>query len=168
MTKLTEELNADYVMGIITENVLIEDLLKTLEDKGSELGKKIDTLAELEGESTRQGDLWILHTCPMTQAVDEIKARHGGQFPAHFKDVMEAFKAKYPGRGAILHPLCILHQVVRTTYGAAQGKYFEEIACRSIDTGEIAVAQDGLVMSGLSEEEAKAMVEGAACLYYLG
>jgi len=169
MALLVDEITADYVTSVITDDVSVPGLLEILEAKGGELGKRVGSMEELEGSSRQEGDLlFILEKCPMSSAIDEIKKRNGGELPNHFDRVVEAFKKKYPGRGAILHPLCIIHQVVRTTFGMEQGLYFEEVACRSADSGEIAFAKDGLVMSELSEEEARRLVEGSACLYYVG
>lgn len=168
MALLVDEITADYVMSVITEDVSVSALLETLEAKGGELGKRVGSMGELEGSSRQEGNLFILGTCPMASAIDEIKRRNGGELPKHFGRVVEAFKEKYPGRGAILHPLCIIHQVVRTTFGMEHGLYFEEVACRSAGSGEIAFAKDGLVMSELSEEEASRLIDGSACLYYVG
>jgi len=45
--------------------------------------------------------------------------------------------------------------------------YFEQIACRSA-SGQVAFCEDSLVMSGLREDDAKNLIEGNACLYFLG
>lgn len=168
MAILADEITADYVMSLITEDVSVSDLLETLEAKGNELGKRIKSMEELEGRSRQEGNLSILEACPMSSAIAEIEKRNGGELPRHFGRVVDAFKKKHPGRGAILHPLCIIHQVVRTRFGMEHGQYFEEVACRSAGSGEIVFAKDGLVMSELIEEEARRLIANAACLYYVG
>lgn len=167
MPKLSEEINAEYVRQALTENVAIDELLGILEAKGMEMGRLIGSMEELEGESVEEGNFRILKQCPMTGVIEKLKSLNGGSLPSHFGDVVRTFKEKYPNRGAVLHPLCIIHQVIRTTFGMEHGQYYEEVACRS-GNGETIVSQDGLVMSGLSEKEAKNKVAGAACLYYIG
>jgi len=167
MPILSEEVNVEYITSVLDGNSAIEDILKLLEAKGAELGRKIKSMEELEGECIEEGDLRILKECPMAGTISRIKEMNNGTLPPYFDDIVRAFRAKYPNRGAVLHPLCIVHQVIRTTFGMEHGQYYEEVACRGAD-GTIVVSQDGLVMSGLSEGDARSKVSDAACLYYIG
>lgn len=167
MLKLSSEINAGYVEEVLTSDVAIDKLLNILEAKGKEMAAQISSMEELEGESVVKGNLRILKQCPMAEVIAEVKAHNNNALPPHYDEIVAAFKNKYPNRGAILHPLCIIHQVIRTTFGMEHGEYYEEVACRGGD-GTIVVSQDGLVMSGLTDEEAKQTVSGSACLYYIG
>jgi len=165
--KLSSEINAAYVGDVLTADVAIDKLLNILETKGKEMGSQISSMEELEGESAVNGNMRILKQCPMSGVIAEVKANNNGALPSHYNEIVKGFKARYPNRGAILHPLCIIHQVIRTTFGMEHGEYYEEVACRGAD-GMIAVSEDGLVMSGLTADAAREMVSGAACLYYIG
>lgn len=103
----------------------------------------------------------------MSSVMGEIKKRNGGKIPDYFTKIVDSYLSRSQRRRAILHPLCIVHQIIRKTFGQEKGMYFQQIACRSTTTGEIVFDDDGIVMSGLSEEKIKEMIKDSACMYYL-
>ncbi len=168
MAGFAELIDINWLMSILDGEKSIEEILKALEEKGFELGQEIDSVEALEGKVIHEGDLRILPHCPMSPLLDKIKELHGGRLPESFPKIVEAYRQRHPQAAAVLHPLCIVHQTIRKTFGMAHDEYFEEVACRSESSGEVAVSEQGLVMSGLSEEQAKEIVRDAACLYFVG
>ncbi len=168
MTKLSEIIDLQWLMQLLDDNMPIEELIKELENKGFELGQSIDSIEALEGKVIHKGDLRLLPACPMVPLLNKIKESHGGSYPDSFPKIVNAYKEKNPTSAGILHPLCIVHQTIRKTFGMAHDEYFEQVACRSTSSGEIVTSEAGLVMSGLSDAEARDMVKEAACLYFVG
>lgn len=167
MPEIARLITIDFISSVFKEGRSIEEIIEDLENKGFELGQKVEDLDRFEGESIVKESLRILKSCPMTGLLVELKRLNNGELPEYFKDVVNQYKTKYPRRAGILHPLCIVHQIVRKTFGMNKDKYFEQIACRS-SSGEVVFCEDGLVMAGLSEDEAKSLIADYACLYYLG
>ena len=153
--------------AVFKEGRPVEEIIAELENRGFELGEQVEDLEKFEGESIIKDGLHILKVCPMAGLLSELKRLNNGKLPEHFEEVVRRYKTKYPRRAGILHPLCIVHQIVRKTFGMNKDRYFEQIACRSA-TGEVVFCEDGLVMSGLTEDEARSLINGYACLYYLG
>ncbi len=168
MPYLSDKLSADFVMEILKEGLDVNNLINVLENTGFELAGEVKSLEELEGESVKDGDVYILKSCPMSNVIEEIKRRNNGSFPEYFRNIVDVYLKRSQRRRAILHPLCIVHQIIRKTFGQEKGMYFQQVACRSIKTGEVVFDDDGIVMSGLSEEEIKEMIKDSACIYYLG
>ncbi len=168
MADIAKLITVEYINGVFKEGRPVEEIIGDLENRGFELGQIVDDLDGFEGESIVKESLRILKTCPMTGLLNELKRLNNGELPQYFKDVVNQYKTRYPRRAGILHPLCIVHQIVRKTFGMNKDKYFEQIACRSASSGEVVFCEDGLVMAGLSEDEARSLIANYACLYYLG
>lgn len=168
MSEIARLITIDYINSIFKEGRSIEEIIEDLENKGFELGQEVEDLDRFEGESLVKDSLRILKACPMIGLLEELKRLNNDQLPQYFKDVVNQYKTKYPRRAGILHPLCIVHQIVRKTFGMNKDKYFEQIACRSASSGEVVFCEDGLVMAGLNEDEARNLIANYACLYYLG
>lgn len=167
MAEISRLITLTFVNEIFRQGRPVEEIISDFETKGFEMGELVDDLEKFEGESIIKDSLRILKACPMAPLLAEIKRLNNGILPEHFDDVVNQYKTRYPRRAGILHPLCIVHQIVRKTFGMKKDLYFEQIACRSA-SGEVVFCEDGLVMSGLSEQEARELISGYACLYYLG
>jgi len=167
MPEIARLITPETVQKIFNRGRGVEEIIEELERIGFELGEKVEDLVDFEGESIIKDSLRILKVCPMVGLLAELKKLNNGRLPAHFEDVVAQYKVRYPRMAGILHPLCIVHQIVRKTFGMKKEVYFEQIACRGAG-GEVVFCEDGLVMSGLSEDDAKNLIEGNACLYFLG
>lgn len=87
--------------------------------------------------------------------------------PGFYPEIVKEYIDKHPGEGSILHPLCIVHQIIRRTFGRLNGMEIQQIACQSATTGNVVYSKNGLEKSGLTEEEAKELLNEYACLYLL-
>ena len=124
----------------------------------------------LEGQSEREGDLIVLNQCPMTKLLKEVS--NGGQLPDFYSKIVEKYKEIHKSKGAILHPFCIVHQVIRATVGdhvKVQGKKMRvyQVACRSMTTGNVVFAEEGMMRVNMGEDEVKRKISGKACMYLL-
>lgn len=113
-----------------------------------ELGEKNRTLIE-EGDKT----FVVLKQCPFAQLYRTMP-EWGGE-----EELLQRFNA-HPGGGSALHSFCILHCYVREYLGG-----FNNIACRSADGKKVAIATELIKMLGMTEERAKELIEGNACVY---
>lgn len=125
---------------------------------------------DLEGQSEREGELIILKQCPMTKLLKEVSS--GGQLPDFYSKIVEKYKEIHKSKGAILHPFCIVHQVIRATVGdhvKVQGKKMRvyQVACRSMTTGNVVFAEEGMMRVNMGEDEVKKKISGKACMYLL-
>lgn len=168
MAKFSELIDVKWLTDLLESGKSVGEITKILEEKGFELGEQIESIEDLEGDVIHEGDLRILPECPMAPLLSGIKESNSGELPASFKSVTESYKKSNPNSAGILHPLCIVHQLIRKTYGMSNDEFFEQVSCRSTSSGEIVTSEAGLVMSGLSENEAKDMVKDKACMYFVG
>ena len=172
MSKLVDEITVDYLKEFLQYGEKADKMEKTLETKGKALATEIEFLEELEGEATDAENLKALLDCPMTNVLKEIKKVNEeltgeNAFPDFYKDIVDEYKKKYPDDAAILHPLCIVHQSIRKTFGKIHGQEIQQVACRAMATGDVVYSKKGLGANGISEEKAKEMLEGKACLYHV-
>jgi hypothetical protein len=126
-----------------------------LEGKGP-----LDKLAHFElGDGNRtvidEGDigLVILKQCPFAQLYREMP-EWGGE-----EEIVERFNA-HPGGGAALHCFCILHCYIRENLSG-----LHNLACRSADGKETAIAKELIESLGLPEGRIEKLIEGNACVY---
>lgn len=170
MSRITEELTAEYVNSILQYGREISDMVKDVETKGRQIAETINTLEELEGRSDIEDRLYILKECPMVPVLDSVKkvnAQLIGEeiLPDFYPKIVEEYIAERPDDCAILHPLCIAHQVIRKTFGDSHGLKVQQIACRSGSTGKVVFSEKGLTEASMTEEEAKEKLADNACLY---
>ena len=188
MALLKKKLTKEWADEVLHEDVkLLLAVIHDLHHKGKELGKGFEgktygdlaefykdhdggnsPLCQLEGKSERAGNLFLLKSCPMMDLLEA--SSEGGQLPAHFDMIVEKWKNLYKKQGAVLHPYCIVHQVIRTTVGeaiVAGGKKLRvvQIACRSTKSGVVACADEGLNRYNLSREDVAKRIAGHACMY---
>lgn len=113
-----------------------------------ELGEKNRTIIN-EGDTT----LVVLKQCPFAQLYKTMP-EWGGE-----EELVERFNS-HPGGGAALHSFCILHFYIRENLGG-----LHNLACRSADGKETAIAGEVIRNLGLGEETVGKLVEGNACVY---
>ncbi len=113
-----------------------------------ELGEKNRTLTD-EGSII----LVVLKQCPFAQLYQRMP-EWGGE-----EELLQRFNA-HPEGGSALHSFCVLHCYIRENIGG-----LHNLACRSADGKEIAIAKEVIKSLGLSEEKVKGLIEGNACVY---
>lgn len=170
MSKIHELCNLDYIHSVIREGEDIDTIVESLVLKADEEAPNVESLEELEGEAVHDGDLRILEKCPMKPVLDDIKkenlAKTGKEeLPAFFQEIVDRFIKQHPNEGSLLHPLCIVHQAMRDIIGSKEGYINRQVTCRSSDTGKVVFAKNGLSLANLTEDEARAKIEGKACIY---
>lgn len=113
-----------------------------------ELGEKNRTVIEEKDKK-----LVVLNKCPFAQLYRTMP-EWGGE-----KELVERFNS-HPGGGAALHSFCILHFYIRENLGG-----LHNLACRSADGMEIAIAGEVIKSLGLTEETVGRLIDGNACVY---
>jgi len=187
MAELTKKLDKSWAEKVLDEKVtLILAVVNDLKKKGEDIAADIMTggygsleefllahdakqsaLIDLEGESTLDGNMIYLKRCPMSGLLAETTK--GGK-PEHFDKIVDKWKQLYKNKGAILHPYCIVHQVIRQEIAektSVNGKKLRvyQVACSSADGTKMAFADEGLKKYNLTPEAAKKMIRGSACMY---
>lgn len=112
-----------------------------------ELGEKNRTLID-ESDKT----FVILKQCPFAQLY--LTMPEWGE-----EELVNRFN-KDPEGGSALHSFCILHCYVRENLGG-----LHNIACRSADGKKVAIASELIKTLGITEERARELIEGNACVY---
>jgi len=187
MAELTKKLDKKWAEQVIDDKVtLILAVVNDLKRKGDEIAADIESgeysdieeffgahdakksaLIKLEGDSVREGNIVYLKRCPMSILLKET-TKDGR--PEYFDRIVEKWKQLYKNKGAILHPYCIVHQVIRqdlaekTVAGDKKLRIYQ-IACSSPDGSNMAFAEEGLKKYKLTPEAAREMIKGSACMY---
>ncbi|MHB8173428.1 MAG: hypothetical protein ACYDFU_03055 [Nitrospirota bacterium] len=190
MSYLEKKLTKEWAKQVIPEkNRLISAIIFDLQEKGREIAVEIDgkdyksledflrehasgntSFVRLEGRSTIEGEIVVLHACPLLKLLESLKGPDG-KLPEYFRNVEEKYKDIYKNKGAILHPFCIVHQVIRSVIGEhtkVNGKAVAiyQIACRSV-SGKVVYANEGMSKIKLSKEDVDERIDGQACMYLL-
>lgn len=178
-TYLEKICNLDFVHQLLEDNKNngIDHLIELLVLKALEEAKNVSSLKSLEGESSAKGNLRILKTCPMASTLNAIKkenlAKTGKKkFPKIFQDIVQKYLEKYPNEGAILHPLCIVHQAIRDIIASKKNFISRGIACRgaachSPKKENIAYSKEGIHLSGKTKKQVTTLIKGHSCVYLL-
>jgi hypothetical protein len=187
---LAQVMNVDVLGEILQENAPAHEVVDSLLHKGVDLAEAVEhkvyknyedfvnthvtgksQLVELEGESSLDENMIILHGCPM---FDEVKKLYtDGKPPESHGKIVNEFMDQNPGTNALLHPGCIVHQVARQMivhsikFEDGTGLSFYQIACRSMGTGKVVYDEKGMAVTNLSKEAIDKMIDGYACLYIL-
>ena len=187
---LEKKLTKKWAEEVIHENnrlilAIIHDLQEAGKGIADELGLKdyegIEWFMEdhdkgkspfdvLEGKADREGNVLILKNCPMTKLLNEVKV--DGKLPDFYQTIVDKYLDIYKTKGAILHPFCIVHQVIRATVGEhikIKGKPVKvyQIACRSMTTGKVVFASEGASRVEMTKEDIEKKIEGKACMYLI-
>ncbi|MBI5695679.1 MAG: hypothetical protein HZC51_08070 [Nitrospirae bacterium] len=188
MSLLEKKLNKKWADEVITDNnrlvlAIIHDLQEMGKSIASELDlKDYDSLAlfcedhdkgnspfdVLEGKADREGNVLILKDCPMTRMLKSVMV--DGKLPEFYQKIVDKYTEVYKSKGAILHPFCIVHQVIRGTVGEhikIGGKPVKvyQVACRSMTSGKVVHATEGGNRVEMSKEDIEKKIEGKACMY---
>ncbi len=190
MSYLEKKLTKEWAKQVIPEKSrLISAIIFDLQEKGREIAVEIDgkdykslddflkehaagrtSFARLEGKSTIEGEIVVLHNCPLLKLLGSLQGPDG-KLPEHFRKVEEKYKDIYKNKGAILHPFCIVHQVIRSVIGehtrvGGKSVAIYQIACRSV-SGKVVYANEGMSRIKFSKEEVDEKIDGQACMYLL-
>jgi len=188
MSLLENKLNKKWAEQVINEeNKLILAIIHDLQQKGREIAGELgerdyeslellfeehekgkDPFDKLEGKAERDGNVMVLKNCPMAKLLSEVMV--DGKLPEFYQMIVDKYKKVYKTKGAILHPFCIVHQVIRSVVGEhikVGGNKLKvyQIACRSMTSGKIVYATEGMSRVSMSEEEIDKKIEGKACMY---
>ncbi len=127
-------------------------------------------LEALEGSSLRDGNVFVLKKCPMGKLVESLK--EDGKLPKYYLEVVQKYVALYKSKGAIIHPFCIVHQVIREQVGESikvnGGRMLVyQVACRSLASGKVVYATEGTSRVSMTQEEIDKKIDGNACMYHV-
>jgi len=136
---------------------------KAIADAINTEGKDVlDKLKVLDGEDNyiiKEGNddykFVITKQCPFAAIYTEIP-----QWSEQSMNLVKSYNKKADGGGA-LHPLCLVHKSVRNGLKAG----VVSLGCRSGKSGQIEIATESLKEVSITEQEAKDMLEGNACLF---
>ncbi len=190
MSYLEKQLTKEWAKQVIPEKSrLISAIIFDLQEKGREIAEEIDgkeyksledflrehasgntSFARLEGKSTIEGEIVVLHKCPLIKLLSSLQGPDG-KLPEHFREVEKKYKEIYKNKGAILHPFCIVHQVIRSVIGehttvGGKSVAIYQIACRSV-SGRVVYANEGMSRIKFSKEEVDERIDSQACMYLL-
>jgi len=190
MSLLEKKLTKKWAQELINEDSrLILAIIHDLQEKGKaiadELGIKDydsievlfmeheagkDPFDKLEGQADREENVLILKNCPMTKLLGEVAV--DGKLPDFYQRIVDKYKEIYKTKGAILHPFCIVHQVIRSIVGdhiKVGGKNLKvyQIACRSMASGKIVYATEGMNRVDMTQDEIDKKIAGKACMYLI-
>ncbi len=190
MSHLEKKLTKEWAKQVIPEKSrLMSAIIFDLQEKGREIAAEIGgenyknlddflkehasgntSLVTLEGRSTIEGEIVVLHACPLLKLLGSLKGPDG-KLPEYFRNVEEKYKEIYKNKGAILHPFCIVHQVIRSIIGEhtrvnGNTAAIYQIACRSV-SGKVVYANEGMSRINLSKEDVDQRIDGQACMYLL-
>lgn len=170
MTAIERICNLEYVCSVLQEEKNVDEIVETLVLKAVAEAPSVESLDKLEGPYIVDGSLRILKQCPMMQVLKAIAkenlARTGKEsLPNFYKNIVSRYIEENPGEGAVLHPLCIVHQAMRDIISSEKGTVTRQIACRSAMTGEVVFAKNGMALAGMTVEQAESKLGNYACLY---
>ncbi|ACF15125.1 hypothetical protein Ctha_2676 [Chloroherpeton thalassium ATCC 35110] len=151
------------LVGNIEEMGLLPALQAGRAIAGSLEGDTIlEKLAQLDGEKNyevfddnNKYTFVVIKKCPFSEVYQGIP-----EWGEHATNLVNAYNQREDGGGA-LHPLCLVHKGVRSALNAG----IVSIGCRSASTGRTELAQMAMEETGISEESAKMLLDGCACLY---
>ncbi len=189
MSLLEKRLTKEWAQEVMSDekrlmSAIIYDLVEMGEKIASELKiGKYETLEEflaqqdsgrspfdiLEGKADRKSNVYVLPRCPMAKLVESLRDEDGN-LPDFYIKICKKYKEMHKTKGAILHPFCIVHQVIRAHIGEktkVRGNPVKvcQVACRSLSSGEVAYASEGMDRIGLDKEDVDRMIHGNACMY---
>ena len=190
MSLLEKKLTKKWADEIIREDKrLISAIIYDLQEMGKEIAGELDIkdyesfeefikehmagkspFDALEGKADNDENLFVLNQCPMTKMLESVMV--DGKLPDFFQKIVDKYTEIHKGKGAILHPFCIVHQVIRATVGdyiKVKGKPMKvyQVACRSMSSGKVVFATEGMSRTEMGEDAVRKKIEGKACMYIL-
>lgn len=190
MSLLEKKLNKKWADEVITDNNrLVLAIIHDLQEMGKSIASELELkdyegmewffeehdkgdspFDVLEGKADREGNVLVLKDCPMTRMLKSVMI--DGKLPEFYQKIVDKYTEIYKSKGAILHPFCIVHQVIRATVGEhikVGGKPVKvyQVACRSMTSGKVVYAKEGTDRVEMSKEDIDEKIEGKACMYLL-
>jgi len=190
MSLIEKKLTKRWAEEVINENSrLILAIIHDLQEAGKNIASELDLkdyeniekfleehdkgkspLDTLEGQADRDGNILILKNCPMTKLLSDVMK--DGRLPDFYQQIVDKYLDIYKTKGAILHPFCIVHQVIRSIVGEhikVGGKPIKvyQIACRSMSSGKVVFATEGTSRVELDKDQIVKKIEGKACMYII-
>lgn len=190
MSLIEKKLTKQWAEEVINEESnLILAIIHDLQEKGKSIAEELgikeyegmerlfeehdkgnDPFDKLEGKADRDGNVMILKNCPMSKLLNDMMV--DGKLPQFYQRIVDKYKEIYKTKGAILHPFCIVHQVIRATVGEhikVGGKKLKvyQIACRSMSSGKVVYATEGMNRVEMDKDEVDRKIESKACMYLL-
>ncbi len=190
MSLLEKKLTKKWADEIIREDKrLISAIIYDLQEMGKAIAAELDIkdyesfeaflqehvsgkspLDALEGKADNEEELFVLNQCPMTKMLESVMV--DGKLPDFYQKIVDKYIEIHKTKGAILHPFCIVHQIIRATVGEhmkVKGKPMKvyQVACRSMSSGKVVFATEGMSRTEMDQEAVKKKIEGKACMYIL-
>ena len=190
MTLLDKRLSKKWADVVLTEdNRLILAIIHDLQEMGKSIASELELkdyenleqftedhdrgkspFDVLEGRADREGNLLVLKDCPMARLLSSVMV--DGKLPAFYQKIVDKYLDVYKTKGAILHPFCIVHQVIRATVGEhvkVKGRPMKvyQVACRSMTSGKVVYATEGMSRAGLETDDIDKKIQGKACMYLI-
>lgn len=188
MSLLEKKLTKDWALKVIPpEKKMFGAILHDLQNMANIIMKEMDLkgytspqefidahdrggspLEALEGSSARDGHVFVLKKCPMGKLVESLK--EDGKLPKYYLEVVKKYVELYKSKGAIIHPFCIVHQVIREQVGESikvnGGRMLVyQVACRSLASGKVVYATEGTSRVDMTQEAIDKKIDGNACMY---
>jgi ASC-1-like (ASCH) protein len=190
MSLLEKRLTKKWADEVITENNrLVIAIIHDLQEMGKQITAELELkdyeklewfldehdhgnspFDSLEGKADREGSLFVLKDCPMTKLLNAVMVN--GKLPEFYQKIVDKYLEIYKTKGAILHPFCIVHQVIRATVGEhikINGKPLKvyQVACRSMSSGKIVYATEGTSRVEMEKPEIDKKIDKKACMYLI-
>jgi hypothetical protein len=161
MSLLENKLTKDWALKVIPpEKKMFGAILHDLQDMAKLIMKEMDL----------NGNVFILKKCPMGKLVESLK--EDGKLPKYYLEVVKKYVELYKSKGAIIHPFCIVHQVIREQVGESirvnGGRMLVyQVACRSLASGKVVYATEGTSRVDMTQEDIDKKIDGNACMYFV-
>jgi len=190
MSLLEKRLTKKWADEVITENNrLVIAIIHDLQEMGKQIAAELELkdyegmelffeehdkgkspFDALEGKADREGNLLVLKECPMTKMLSAVMV--DGKLPLFYQKIVDKYLEIYKTKGAILHPFCIVHQVIRATVGEhikVKGKPVKvyQVACRSMTSGKIVYATEGTSRVEMEKKDIDKKIDKKACMYLI-
>jgi hypothetical protein len=190
MPLLAKRLTKDWATEVLNPNrKMISAILFDLTEIGKKIANELEIkdyesldnfledhkkgqspLHRLEGGSHIDGEIALLKNCPMSSLLKVFEA--DGRLPENFREVTEKYKFHYKKKEGVLHPFCIVHQIIRSHIAENvrinnKRTQILQIACASSTGDRIVYSTEGASRCGMNKEEIDKKVEGNACLYMI-
>jgi hypothetical protein len=190
MPLLAKRLTKDWATEVLNPNrKMISAILFDLTEIGKKIANELEIkdyesldnflddhkngkspLHQLEGGSHIDGEIALLKNCPMSSLLKAFEA--DGKLPENFHEVTEKYKFYYKKKEGVLHPFCIVHQIIRSHIAENfrinnKRTQILQIACASSTGDRVVYSTEGASRCGMNKEEIDKKVVGNACLYMI-
>lgn len=190
MSRIEKKLTKEWADEIIREDKrLISAIIYDLQEMGKAIAAELNIkdyesfemflldhesgmspFNALEGKADCEDNLFVLNHCPMAKMLESVMV--DGKLPDFYQRIVDKYTEIHKGKGAILHPFCIVHQVIRATvcdHIKVKGKPLKvyQVACRSMSSGKVVFAMEGTTRTEMDQDAIRMKIGGKACMYIL-